>query len=77
MKDDSILSVTVDGKTANINLETRVGSSPCVSRHLGNRVKVGIRPQPEQLGAAAWWFGVAQMVGCLLSGTKPWVLGNT
>lgn len=29
VKDDSVLSVTVDGKTANINLETRVCSYPC------------------------------------------------
>lgn len=42
VKDDSVLSVTVDGKTANINLETRVCN--CVSRHLGNRVKTGMRP---------------------------------
>lgn len=46
VKDDSVLSVTVDGKTANINLETRVRSCPCVSRHLGSRVKIGIRPHP-------------------------------
>lgn len=45
VKDDSVLSVTVDGKTANINLETRVCSCPCVSRHLGPGVKTGIRLQ--------------------------------
>lgn len=39
VKDDSSLSVTVDGKTANINLETRVCSCSHISIHLENKAK--------------------------------------
>lgn len=46
VKDGSVLSVTVDGKTANVNLETRVCSCFYVSRDLGNNLKAKIICDP-------------------------------